>query len=57
MQPCQYERVIDMIEKRLDRMDSKLDTLLEDKWKRVGVAATLSLVISITITVIGWAVK
>ena len=36
MQPCLNEKTIDVINARLERMDSKLDALMEYKHKQQG---------------------
>lgn len=37
---------LDGIEKRLDRMETKLDALQEFKWKAIGGAAAIAAIIS-----------
>ena len=56
-QPCQNEKTIDLIDKRLDRMENKLDTLLEDKWRRIGAVSALSAVVAGVISLISYIVK
>lgn len=53
MQPCQNEKTIEYINRRLERIEDKLDLLLEDKGKRLGAVAALTITISTTIALLG----
>lgn len=44
MQPCQNEKVIDLIEARLERIENKIDALNEYKYKQQGAAKVLLMI-------------
>lgn len=42
----------DLIVSRLDRLEDKIDILLSEHWKRIGVSVFISVVFSVTSTVL-----
>jgi hypothetical protein len=49
---CLYEKVIDQINMRLNRIEGKLDSALSFKWKLTGSIITISLIISAGVTLL-----
>lgn len=55
--PCLQESAIKMMDKKLDRMDIKLDLLLREHWKNQGKNYVISGVIAFIVSIIGFVIK
>ena len=52
MHDCKYEKVIDIIDKRLDRLESKIDDLRQYKWQIMGGAGVLGVILTFLVNFI-----
>jgi hypothetical protein len=50
--PCTKAEAINYIKERVDRIDSKVDSLLEFKWKVVGISIAVGTVVGVAIKIV-----
>ncbi len=55
--PCVQEKTIDIIEKRTERMENKIDTLMEFRNRILGVQAAVSLISTGIVAFCAWIIS
>jgi hypothetical protein len=55
--PCLQEKAIDIIEKRTERIEDKLDTLMDFRSKIVGIQIAVSTIITSMVAFLGWIIS